>query len=148
MDRSVNGGEGVNQNSFSLKKRKDAECSEMEKYAKMFCDIFARVSVKNIFPDIFIKYWNFSKHFSFRIKVFFFHKNIHTYVLDHFESFDMHNEKLLKKIIRKENFFLPFGAGRGLDRYGLFLNNIFFYAFPYHNHQGNVGLIKELAYKF
>ena len=40
-----------------LKKLKVAECSEADKYAKIFCDIFARVSVKNfdIFPDIFKK---------------------------------------------------------------------------------------------
>ena len=37
-----------------------AECHEMEKYAKIFFDVFARVSVKNFFPDIFIKYLNFS----------------------------------------------------------------------------------------
>ena len=39
-------------------REKEAECSEMEKYAKIFLCHFARVSVKN-FSDIFIKYWNF-----------------------------------------------------------------------------------------
>ena len=29
---------------FYFKREKDAECSEMEKYAKIFCDIFASVS--------------------------------------------------------------------------------------------------------
>ena len=29
-----------------LKKKKNAKCSEMEKYEKIFCDIFASVSVK------------------------------------------------------------------------------------------------------
>ena len=52
----------------------DAVWSETKKYAKIFFYIFARGSVKNL--DIFIKYWNFSKHFSIRAKVFFHKKNI------------------------------------------------------------------------
>ena len=42
----------------------------MQKY---FVGIFATVSIKNldIFPDIFIKYWKFSKYFPLRIKGFF-----------------------------------------------------------------------------
>ena len=59
---------------FCFQVKKDAESSETEKYAKIFIDIFAMVSVKNldIFLDIFIRYWKFS----FRTKVFFFIKNI------------------------------------------------------------------------
>ena len=34
---------------FVKKKEKNAECSETEKYSKIFLDMFARVSVKNIF---------------------------------------------------------------------------------------------------
>ena len=36
------------------------ECSETEKYAKIFCEIFERVSVKTLetFPDIFLFLWN------------------------------------------------------------------------------------------
>ena len=33
--------------SAAARRENDAECCEMEKYAKIFCDIFARVSVKN-----------------------------------------------------------------------------------------------------
>ena len=42
----------------------------MQKY---FVGIFATVSIKNldIFPDIFIKYWKFSKYFPLRIQGFF-----------------------------------------------------------------------------
>jgi len=57
----------------------------MQKYFVTFLQGF------DYFPDIFIKY----KVFSFRTKVFFFHKI--TYVLDHSASFDMHIEKLYKK---------------------------------------------------
>ena len=51
-DRSVNG-EGDNPQSatkiyFFYKREKDAECSETEKYTKIFCDICARVSVTNL----------------------------------------------------------------------------------------------------
>ena len=50
---------GRNQNRcFFLKREKDAECSETEIYAKIFCDIFAGVFVKklDILLDIFLKY--------------------------------------------------------------------------------------------
>ena len=53
--------EGVKKNYklwTSLRNKKDTKCSETEKYAKIFCAIFARLSFKNldIFPDIFMKY--------------------------------------------------------------------------------------------
>ena len=37
-------------------KKKCLECSEIRVYAKIFCDIFATVSMKNIFHDIFLRY--------------------------------------------------------------------------------------------
>ena len=58
MDQFVNRGKppDLNQNScFFRGKKEDAEIYETEKYAKIFCDIFARVSVKRHFTDIFIK---------------------------------------------------------------------------------------------
>ena len=39
--------------TFFLKIKKYLECSETIEYAKVFCGIFARVSVKNIFQHIF-----------------------------------------------------------------------------------------------
>ena len=70
MDHSVNGG-GANPldvtkiGVYFWKREKDTECPEMEKYAKIFCDIFSRVSVKNLdilgyLDGYFIKYWNVS----------------------------------------------------------------------------------------
>ena len=73
-DQSITGGRG--QTPLAVTKivffsEKDAECSEMEKYAKIFCDILARVSVKNldIFPNIFIQnksFFSFMKNIRFR----------------------------------------------------------------------------------
>ena len=48
---------------FFLIKRKDAECIETEKCAQIFCEIFARVSVKNL--------GNLSRHFLETLRVFF-----------------------------------------------------------------------------
>ena len=66
VDWSVKRGGGQppfrNQNMFFFSNKKGAECSDTEKYAKIFCEIFAGDSVKTleIFNDIFLKYWNFS----------------------------------------------------------------------------------------
>ena len=116
---------GLNQNRFFfVKKGKDAECSEMEKYAEIVCLIFVRVSVKNldIFPGIFIKYW---KYFPLEPKVFFL--SWKTYVLDHSASYNMHIENCRKKYIffksPQKKRFLPYGGGGGgPEPSGLVLN--------------------------
>ena len=60
--------------SLSLKiKNKCLECSETKDYAKIFCEIFAWVSIKNldIFHNNFLRYWNFLIFFPLEPKYFF-----------------------------------------------------------------------------
>ena len=69
-------------------------------YAKIFCDIFARVSVKNlkIFPNIFPLEPNF---------LFSFMKKIRS------AYFNMHIEKIIQFFFQKsaKHRFLPYGGG-------------------------------------
>ena len=90
----------------------------MEKYAKIFCDIFARVPVKKLgpFPNIFIKYW---KYFSFITNVISLLKNF--YVI-------LHLIICISKNYRKHIFFLKPQKKFIVLRGG---GALLFYAFPY-----------------
>ena len=53
-------------NFFTFSKQKKClECSETKEYAKNICELFARVSVENIFQNIFLKYGNFPLELKF-----------------------------------------------------------------------------------
>ena len=61
----------------ALSNEKSLECSETKEYAKIFCDIFARVSVTNL--KLILKF--FYVFFPFRPKKNFYFKIIHSKLL-------------------------------------------------------------------
>ena len=92
------------------------DCFET-KNAKIFCEIFSRVTFTNldIFQNIFWKYWNFSDYFIFRTKVYFLSKSsfkgfscLKTYnYIKHKQKHIIH----VKKTCIKSIFPLRRGAG-------------------------------------
>jgi len=106
------GGGGINPLAWTkiFFLEKDVECSETEKYAKIFCGIFARVSIKSldIFPDILRKYW---KYFSFRS---FF--SIINFFLDHSGSM-ICKSKNVKKNTVTNRFFVTSSLREGKRSY-------------------------------
>ena len=92
------------------------DCFET-KNAKIFCEIFSRVTFTNldILQNIFWKYWNFSDYFIFRTKVYFLSKSsfsgfscLKTYVyIKHKQKHIIH----VKKTCIKSIFPLRRGAG-------------------------------------
>ena len=89
------------------KKAKEAECSETEKYAKVICDIFARVSVQNLemFPHHFHKIFKV-----FFLQNRFFFKYTFQTILDLLICISKNYKKTLNFFPQK-NGFLSYGGG-------------------------------------